>query len=356
MFARMRGSEAHSRVAALDAVRGVAALLVVGSHLYSTIYGAGEWGLIWGRPSVMVFYVLSGYVLTLSLAKSRDGAAVFALRRIIRIWTPFAVAILAAAALSIFLAQPIPQLPDWFNSSWRDPVTPTMVIRHLLLIGRPGDIQLDNVAWSLIYEIRISLIFPALLWSAKRSPFSTFLASIALYLVAGLIMGCGIACHPYIPESIYGDVPKTAYFVPHFIVGILCALHKQRIGGAMRKIPWWVLVPVSLSLLDYPNDLALLAGAFLIVAGAASGVFDRVLLMPLLLWLGRVSYSLYLTHLIVILTAAHAFFGKWPIEVILAGAFLASLLIADLFYRLIERPAQNWAKRLVRTATAPAAA
>jgi peptidoglycan/LPS O-acetylase OafA/YrhL len=66
------------------------------------------------------------------------------------------------------------------------------------------------------------------------------------------------------------------------------------------------------------------------------------------MWLRRVSYSLYLVHLIVLMAAVHLLFGLIPLSLILLGAILISLICAHIAYHLIERPAMELGHRLAR--------
>jgi peptidoglycan/LPS O-acetylase OafA/YrhL len=57
--------------------------------------------------------------------------------------------------------------------------------------------------------------------------------------------------------------------------------------------------------------------------------------------MGRISYSLYLVHVPVILFMVHTLYGLIPIEIILALAALASILVAAIVNMTIERPREN---------------
>jgi peptidoglycan/LPS O-acetylase OafA/YrhL len=82
--------------------------------------------------------------------------------------------------------------------------------------------------------------------------------------------------------------------------------------------------------------------ALCVIGGAA----ERVLLARIPRFLGRISYSLYLTHLIVIAAVVHAFAGAVPLAAALAAALPLSLLVADLCQRFVEAPGQQLGKRL----------
>src|SRR5699024_2388574 len=62
-------------------------------------------------------------------------------------------------------------------------------------------------------------------------------------------------------------------------------------------------------------------------------------------FLGRISYSLYLLHPIVLLAALHVFYGWLPLWALLAGAFIVTFPVADAGQRLIEHPAAVFGRR-----------
>ena len=92
-----------------------------------------------------------------------------------------------------------------------------------------------------------------------------------------------------------------------------------------------------------------LAAMLYVVAAFGSPSLVRVLSGKVLTWLGRVSYSLYLLHLPVLLTVFHLFAGKAPLSVLIAATVGISLLAAQLSYMWIETPAialGRWATRI----------
>src|SRR5262249_47796694 len=117
-----------------------------------------------GRPMVIVFFVLSGFVLTVALGidpvRSYRG---FVIKRIFRIYVPYVASLLVSAAI-FFSLQPsaVPQLTGWFNATWADGVSFEEFAENALLLGTVKSATLNNVNWSLVYELRISMIFPLL--------------------------------------------------------------------------------------------------------------------------------------------------------------------------------------------------
>ncbi len=179
------------RLVVLDSVRGIAAMIVVVHHclltqpafsdfLFSTwrtgYDGTAEYLLfhtpariVWdGYEAVTLFYVLSGLVLMLPWTEGRaPGYLAFCVKRVCRIYLPYAAAVAGAAALAVLLvraAQLDPHVAggsEWLNAmGWSNPVTAAMLVDHALMIGHHN--TLDGVVHSLIWEMRVSLLFPFL--------------------------------------------------------------------------------------------------------------------------------------------------------------------------------------------------
>lgn len=360
------------RFAELDALRGIAAFSVVLSHVYAVlpdllqqrlgILDSPAAFLILGRPAVILFFVLSGFVLSLSLASPRaPGYAGFVVRRICRIYLPFAAVILAAAMLQ-HLVQPAPiaDLSSWFNTkAWSQPLDPELILAHLAMSGWPGDDTLDPVIWSLVIEMRISLVFPLLfllVWRTTALTLAVALASLALTEV--LSLSPLLPAEPYHNGSLLRVPLLTLYFVSFFVLGILLAMHRQalvRFVGALGGGGRLACGLLALGVFTLERDTAYgLGSALLILLAMGSPSVKRWLLHPGLQWLGHVSYSLYLTHVLVILTLLHLLYGVVPLAVLLLAAIPLSLGTAHLVYLVLERPSTRLGHRLTRRRDAAA--
>ena len=87
----------------------------------------------------------------------------YCVKRICRIYLPYCAAIAGAALLALLLAGSanVPGASDWVNHmTWSNPVTPAMLVDHGLMIGHYN--TLNGVIHSLIWEMRVSLLFPLL--------------------------------------------------------------------------------------------------------------------------------------------------------------------------------------------------
>jgi peptidoglycan/LPS O-acetylase OafA/YrhL len=366
------------RLGTLDALRGVAAFLVLTFHCWNTgLFPdlASVWGwrlltwtplnlLIAGRPWVILFFVLSGFVL----ARSLERATVFdyrgfVLRRLCRIYLPFVVSILLSLTLYA-LVQPrsIPALTVWFNNhAWsRDP-TPLMLTQHLFMTGLVGEDSLNPVMWSLVYELRISLLFPLLFLAAYRWPCVTLSAGIAVYLAAGWLVGCrDVQCQPFRGDTYVESALLTAYFALFFIIGILLARWQEPVRQRLHALagPARILLGIGavyamiipnvpkLMWLAPADPLFGLGAAVMIMLAINGGAVHAVLERQPLAWLGKVSYSLYLTHNIVLLAVIHTLFGRVGATMLLTVVVAACLLVAGLSWWLVEAPAM-WLGRVV---------
>jgi peptidoglycan/LPS O-acetylase OafA/YrhL len=345
------------RIKSLDAVRGIAALIVVVSHCLLTNRELTPWLfhfpfslLTAGDGAVFVFFALSGCVLFLSL-QQKDRLAYFSYltKRFFRIYPAFVVAVLASAALFVVVKpHDVPGASNWFNEHWQSAPTVGMFIGHLAMTDLPRLHQLDSVMWSLVHEIRISIVFPLIAVLVIMNWRAAVVVSTIISAVCALIE----AHHP-IPWMF--DPVRTLSYLFLFTAGAALASHAGTVRLAMGRCPVWLHVGLwigALRLATVPGDqylgLVTGAGAVLLIALAfGTPATDRVLSTNrVLTWLGRVSYSLYLVHFPIILTCAHLLHSWLPLPIILGLATLVSLGVAELMNRLVEQPSIALGRRL----------
>ncbi len=311
-----------------------------------------------GHAAVGVFFVLSGFVLTRSLTPSlQSGYAGYALRRLFRIWVPFAVVIVGAALLVLAIApRPIPAHP-WINSSWNLPVTPTLLFEHLSMFGTPAAVSLDSPIWSLVHEMRISLVFPLLLAGIVWRPRAFVAGAVVLFALLSINHLTGLWAGYTGPDQLRGllaSVLQTLRYSLFFIFGILLSQHAAPVRALLGPRPaaralLWV---VALGMLWLPYtagyiEFAFATGAVLLLALCMSSPAVRtVLRQPALVWMGRRSYSLYLVHLLVLLGLMQLLYGRWPIYAILPLVVALSLILAEVTHRWVEVPANAIGKSL----------
>lgn len=400
----------------LDALRGLAALVVVFEHSLDVLLpevrrAASPW-FDFGRYGVFVFFLVSGYVVPFSLER-RGSVRQFWAGRVFRLYPAWFVSValalvLGAAGLSYGLPGGLGERP------WASTLAHLTMLQDLL--GVPNIV---SVYWTLSYEMVFYLLVTAMFVAgvhrssarvalgfgigaailgvalpsgllASRWPGGTILAA-ALFLAcglaamvsrrrtvrrAGVAVVAALALGLLVLDSRIGAIESLCVIATMFagtaIRGIQDGRLPARPAAAMVAVVPLLSVaagmrtPTSWALYANPNPLgrdwsiAVAAAWLTFLAGLAL----RNRPMPrFLVWLGLISYSVYLLHPLVVQAIWHAA-GQdtWglpvPVRVAWGVVLLATVLTsAALVHRFVERPAQNLGRRLTaRRRAGPATA
>ena len=360
----------------LDVVRGVAAFIVVLNHAYNFMPGH-DWHsrsldytplshLVNGRVAVIVFFVLSGFVLALPFMKGqRISYGRFVFRRFCRIYLPFAVAILLALVLASILAFPKPQ---WAmdEADWASPIDLPLIVAHFLMTGIGyASISLDPPMWTLIQEMRIALVFPLLVLAVMRLSWKGVAVIFLIALVATKTPALiGEQFGDKVSSSALGSLLLTTYYLSFFAFGVLLARNLDQVIALVKKMPrplhlavvaGFILAPKALvekSYLAGDFTYALVAG-YIIICCISFPQRLAVLERPSLRWAGKVSYSLYLTHLPVMLSLMYLLHDRAPLPVILVLSLALMLPVAEIFHRQVELPSARLGRLTVRRKPVP---
>lgn len=249
----MDGDKQSGRIDVLDSLRGAAALTVLLWHCFTFLNYDARMHMGWllltplrvlinGPAAVTVFFVLSGFVLALPFL--RVGApryTAFVLRRCCRICLPYYAALVLAMVLYWLMDKtPLSHAGVWKNGVWLDgeQVTTGFVLSHLYIFLWGNVPALDGPAWSLVHELRISLIMPLLVILA-RNPGRALPAAVALYGVTlAVLVKWGNFLHfpdtALDPVTMYG---VTLYVVPCFILGAVLATRREALLRRLRSLP-----------------------------------------------------------------------------------------------------------------------
>jgi peptidoglycan/LPS O-acetylase OafA/YrhL len=386
----MLGSErlaSGRHIRSLTALRGIAALIVVFYHCLSVLPGfdgvrfAAPSGiaqlivnamaltplrLLWsGREAVTLFFVLSGFVLTLPFADNRQLAyGSFVLRRVCRIYLPYIAAVATALALRQLVDLRHPAgASSWVDGFWAAPVTTGTLVDHLLMLGTGRANTLDPPIWSLVVEMRVSLLLPLLVAASVR--FGAMRMICAVYLVYfPLRIGAGLL--DVDREGLMSSAIETVGNVPMFLIGIGLALNVDRISRFLEacRTSGIILLAVGGALLIWidpgiykPHFRDFLTGpgsALLIIACLDRRGLASLLNIRPLRWLGDISYSLYLVHLPLLATAIYGI-RTVSVPILAAVLPLFAIAAAAFFHRAIERPAMELGRNLTATNRQPGA-
>jgi peptidoglycan/LPS O-acetylase OafA/YrhL len=370
-----------SRLDALDGMRGLAAFVVVLHHIVlasSPMLAADyagqpsrpgwvHWWLsetplhfIWAGPeAVVVFFVLSGFVLALPAVK--DGTSWFRTsyfpKRLIRLYLPVWAAILLAAVWRLMEERPRIPTSSWWLQQHAVPIRAHDAVMQGTLTNS-GSWAFDPVLWSLHWEVFYSAVLPVALAVIVASRQRPALAG-ALWFTCGVSVGWGTAA---------GD-PKAEY-LPMFVIGALLAFDSHRMTrrlartaspalGALTIVAlllltanywvrpdWFGNGTVSPLLLGVRESATTFGASLMLLLALGSSSFVAVVKSRPIKWLGSRSYSIYLVHEPVVVSLAYALGTKETPLLLLLLAVPAALAIAELFWRAIERPSIKLAKRI----------
>lgn len=364
------------RIDSLDSLRGLAALIVLLHHCYYMLDSskAGELSIVRlsplrlfvaGHAAVIVFFLLSGFVLALPYRSEQPHMLGFIIRRTCRIYLPFASAVLLSIAIVILIpgVYPIQGATKLLELPQPDQLNLPLIAGHLLLLGKFRDISLDPPIWSLVHELRISLIFPLLLWCCRRWPAGTVASTLAIAAVAAVrLLTTGDADQGVVIASNTGSgsLLITLRYLPLFVIGAYMAMEPRvlELSTASSPITKCFFVLAGVALLSGPSvpawsDIFLAIGAILLILALMSGWQPIPLRTRASQWLGRVSFSLYLVHVPIITACCLLLVNVVPLGVaVMVGAAL-SLLGAQLAYASIEANAHKLGRYLESAISMP---
>ena len=345
------------RVTELDAIRGIAAVTVVCHHWWAiSQFQPPPWvlrPLITGREAVILFFVLSGYVLSLPLWSGRQlPFPEYIIRRTFRIYIPFVFALaLSALCCRIFYGTHLP-LTSFYMTTWQTPVTASLFARELLM---PANSVLNGAIWSLRYEMEVSIIFPVLCGLLLRTGRYSWLVLCILLRAADWSLVHG---HFGGPNIVAINLARFFYFSIFFIIGATLARERAVLAhrvSLISKSAIWAFFLLAMTL--YCNTMfahtSVPTGDFFTMLGASAVIIlvqDRRLKLGLNSaigqYLGRISYSMYLVHYTVLFALFDLAYPTVPIIALGILCAVATLIVAHIFCIFIEEPAHTAGKRL----------
>ncbi|SEL62469.1 Peptidoglycan/LPS O-acetylase OafA/YrhL, contains acyltransferase and SGNH-hydrolase domains [Roseateles sp. YR242] len=321
------------RLAQLDALRGIAALLVVFFHYttrFDQLYGHASPPLVslpWGHYGVNLFFMISGFVIFMTLERTRRPLD-FVKSRFSRLYPAYWGAVLLTFALTHALGLPGKTV------GWQ-----TLLVNLSMLQEFVGVAHVDGVYWTLSVEL---LFYAWALLSYRAGGGArlrqVLLAFLAIRLVYAAAAGFWSVDLPWLLQR-WLLLP----FIAWFALGV--AVYRLSRPGDTRTVPDRWLAAAALAVLALVDGwpIGLLAVFFFIVLmGAARGRWTW-LEHRLWLWLGAISYTLYLVHenigwaLLLRLEAMGL-----PSTLAIVLTFVAVLGLAHALTRWVEQPGMRW--------------
>ncbi len=341
----------------IQALRGIAVLLVLGRHMQiciermlgkSQLLGA----FLLGDFGVDLFFVISGFVMVISTEsrfRTWREAGVFLYHRVSRIYPLYWL--YSLPTIWVFFCR-----PQWLHRY--DKNDPISVGKSLLLWPQQG-LPILGQGWSLTFEMFYYLAFVALMFLPRRY----FLKGLLFWAlaVAGLnawftYKTGGIRMRP---EGWVVCNIQSVEFIAGALVGV--AVQQQWLAWVRPAAAWscfggavaWVglvLLPLGFELLNGDRVLGYGLPALALVYGAAVLELNRVRLPAMLARMGQYSYSIYLSHILVL--GAVVQFWPWRgMSGVLAELGLSLLMLVcavgagAVSYHGFERPLLTWSRR-----------
>lgn len=336
----------------IDGLRAIAVLAVVFHHLSPTLLPGGYVG-------VDVFFVISGYLITRIIGQEveqgRFSFSAFYARRVRRLFPALYVVLAFVLVAGWFLLLPVDYVATLKAAAGTVVFGSNFVFWKELSEGYfASDAKLNPLlhTWSLAVEEQFYLIYPVLLLLGIRFFRSRLkmllLAAFLLTLVASAIVVrtdpvAVFFLSPYRAWELLAGALLATVRLP--VVREAWSFHLLGLAGLLAVLlPAFVYTPETV----FPGLAALppvLGAAALIYVGSHRGMIaTRLLSLPLLVFIGLISYSLYLWHWPLVVFAR--FVTPEPLTAAMVVALFAlSILLAWLSYRFVETPFRTGAPR-----------
>lgn len=370
-------NNSQGRIEFIDSLRGLASLEVVFTHFLSVLpiltVGTVPYFIVrffsWeplhilasGHEAVVFFFVLSGFVLTLPYIKDSSlHYGPYLVRRFFRIYVPFFVVVSLSLVLyklnlcrSSFAAE-----TPWLRAFWSVSLNRRLIFHIFTMTGQVTGYELTKTTWTLVHELRISLFFP-------------FLALLLLKIdwKWGCLLGLSFAFSANLMERFHildwTDLNQTIFYTSFFIYGSILAKHRQDVVPSINRLSriWSILLvtvvyvlynwglrwPHSFYFDHFFNDTVVGFAAVGVIALALSWQrFQNFLSRSPIHILGKISFSLYLIHPLILLFCLHYLHGPLTMFGSACLAVPLSLLLGYWFNRWVEDPFHILGKSLAR--------
>jgi peptidoglycan/LPS O-acetylase OafA/YrhL len=361
----------------LESLRGWAALSVLIAHSLGILRvdgSAAYWSIPWAQQSqtgrvlilaggvfnpgvaVILFFVLSGYVLTLSLerAQRRGWAYAYAIRRLFRLFPPMWASLIATWCCLAFVSLPDSWDPysAFFTNAFGHQVSGRDAVKNAVLFEH----RLNPVTWTMAVEFVGSAFVPVSIILVSRYGRRMIWFALVVFCVVTL----------QTQPSNY-----AFHYILCFQVGVTLAMYRARLNssdwflspGILLAIGGGATIWAGVVAAETPLDqrtLLNLGLALIILVAVLRGAASRILGTTYVRHVGRISYSLYLFHLPVLylvgrLMAWQGFAGPGMAShlIVVLLSVAGSLLVANIGFFLFEQPAmalgRRWAQRVQNT-------
>lgn len=339
-----------SRIEGLDGVRAFAVIAVILSHVGITAVRGGGYG-------VLVFFVLSGYLMTTLLLRERDRTGTIRLRafygrRAVRL-LPALLVVMAATLAFVSVVDPG---TTGAEGTWRAAVPALLYFSNWLWFFQGTGFEVLGYFghfWSLSVEEQFYIVWPwALLLLLRRWSERALAIGLAVVVVAGLVLRLATIRGAEDAHLLFGTHEVADQLAVGALLAVCLRLGRGAVGRVSRRLVWpSVAAVVAVMAVADPEAeglrgvLSNTVGPSVCAVGTAvvlghvitaqDGMLARGLARRPVAWVGEVSYAMYLWHILVIAVAVRVSGNLAVVTVLtLAGTIAA----AWASHRFVEAP------------------
>lgn len=347
----LRQMDKKNRLHYLDSLRGLAAFSVLLYHFFGwkwdkTIYFKASAFIFNGSDAVSFFFVLSGFVLSYGFFKSDSDIELksFFIKRIFRLYPAYIVTILLNYLYWNRHGLNFDLIKDMFY------INGQQLWQELILLR--GNHKFYIPGWTLEAEMALSLLIPIFVIAARNNiKYILYLIPIALFIGGSISMFVfhfllGTLLAFYYPAIINYDFKKHKLYANRWFLFVLvfCLYSIRHIDKVFPFSPSLINLLKFLSI-DFFHITGI-ASFFIILYSINNKGVQKFLTFRPFLFLGEISYSLYLMHwLVIVYIMEHwdmlsSYFSNSNIAFIalLVLAITVTLLLSTLMYYLVEKP------------------
>jgi peptidoglycan/LPS O-acetylase OafA/YrhL len=343
----------------VDAIRAIAALWVVVRHTeleerLTTLTSVlpkwlGDFIFYWGGLGVAIFFVLSGFVIAHSTRNAKIDLTYFRrfnLRRFIRLTPPYYASIVVVLGFGLLaaFAKGEPFMP------MDRPLSAQRLLAHLFYLQDIFHFKhINDVYWTLCLEVQFYILFCAMLMLSQwlRDSWNLHYTRAILFVPAAIVSAL-------FPMGIFPDNGRPVILLPLWYTFLLGIFAYWAWRDKLNRVFFYaystlLLIPVTGQFPSWFTITGVITAVLLLEVGRAN-------LMHLLNWqwlqfLGKISYSLYLTHppiLGAVFFIGYKLFNRSLLsEVIcLVLSVTACICFAAIMWQIVEKPSIAWSQKI----------
>lgn len=348
-----------TRYGTIDGLRGLAALSVVIFHLSGAL--ADQFSEVlpnvinivmsYGFLGVPMFFVISGFAISLSIGKKKITTRYFGnfiLRRSIRLDITYWVAI--ALAISLMWVK-----LSFLGQDTEMPSAKTVLI-HMFYLQDLLEVKplISVVYWTLCMEVQLYITYILIVWVSQKIALVLKNSSQKILIILILCLGLVSLC--YDQKLLF--LNKIGLFFPYwhyFLMGVLLANVAKRRASSQTILFLWLILECLFLLLGEPTPYAIagISTTFSIWLIWYRGQLSKLFTGRIFSFLGKISYSLYLIHSDIgwkFISVCKLLLGEYINGYVSILVFFLSILLsvgaAYILYFFVEAPSLRLCNRL----------